>query len=489
MSITAVSILDFVGVFAAVVGLSVLLWTGRNKLQRDVRWLLFLLLMLMMFFQMSNLLEWSGVSRAFDPFEDFVEVLEPLVWSFLFYALLQGIARQDLQTSEEKRFRVEAKMLQAQKLESLGVLAGGIAHDFNNLLTAIVGNVSIALSDISSSGPLRGRLLRIEKASKKAAELTRELLAFSGKGTFVAQAINLNDLVEEIPHLLNMTTGKKASISFNLDQDLPLIEGDPSQMSQVVMNLMTNASESIGEKGGVISLSTGRTECNEQFLARTYVGLGLKSGRYVYFQVADTGCGMDQETLSKIFDPFFTTKVTGRGLGLAAVLGIVQSHQGTLSIKSEVGEGTTFTLYFPESEQQLKREEEKAVEQEQWGGKGTVLVVDDEEIVREICADMLERAGFQVLLAKDGEEGVQVYREEVEDIRLVILDITMPGQSCEETLAELCRIDKSVKVVLSSGFSAEDTASRFSEQGISGFLSKPYGEDELIEQLRIALDS
>ncbi len=260
--------------------------------------------------------------------------------------------------AEENRRKLEAQVQHAQKLESLGVLAGGIAHHFNNLLTGILGNAELALADTSLASPARDRIRDIETTARRAADLTEQMLAYSGRGRFVVGTVSLNETVEEMEYLFEVAVSKNAVLQYDLADDLPAIEADVSQIRQVLMNLVTNASEAIGDSSGVISVSTGAIECDRNYLAETYLDDELPEGAYVYLEVSDTGCGMDEETQSNLFDPFFTTKFTGRGLGLAALLGIVRGHRGAIKVCSEVGRGTTVKVLFPAADRPAEPQNE-----------------------------------------------------------------------------------------------------------------------------------
>ena len=360
--------------------------------------------------------------------------------------------------AEEKRLQMERQMQQTQKLESLGVLAGGIAHDFNNLLTIILGNASLALDEMPPASPARDSLKAIEATSLRAAELCRQMLAYSGKGRFVIENIRMNDLIGEMISLLKASISKKAILNLNLKEPLPPLRGDPSQIRQVLMNLVFNASEAIGEHGGVITISTGMMECSNEDISEIYLDDNLTEGLYVWLEVSDTGCGMDHETQRRIFEPFFTTKFTGRGLGLSAVLGIVRGHKGALKVYSEPGRGTTFKVLFPaaESDRPLVPQSSSNIQHSDWKGAGTVLLVDDEESVRNLGNRMLERLGFKVLIAVDGQQALETFRELHNEIVLVILDLTMPYMDGEETFRELRRIDQKVRVIMSSGYTESE---------------------------------
>ncbi|MFO8056759.1 MAG: PAS domain S-box protein [bacterium] len=394
-------------------------------------------------------------------------------------------ARLERDRQERQKRLLENQILNAQKLESLGVLAGGIAHDYNNLLMIILGNASLALKELPPESPARLSLEEIETASHRAAELTKQLLAYSGKGKFLIEPVNLNYLLEEMEHLLNHTISKKAVLKLRLSEKLPRIKADPDQVRQVVMNLVTNSSEALGEKSGIISVTTGVMQADQDYLSRAFLDEGLPSGYYIYLEVSDNGCGMDEETVSKIFDPFFTTKFTGRGLGLAAVLGIVRSHSGTLKVYSEPGRGTTIKVLFPVAEVD-DRVSGEPVKHE---GKAshTVLVADDEDSVRNICRLVLEKYNCRVLTACDGMEALNEYRENADDIDVVLLDLTMPHMGGDEAFRELRRINPAVKVILTSGYSEEETTSRFNGKGLAGFIQKPFEPADLYRKLEEVL--
>jgi len=389
--------------------------------------------------------------------------------------------------AEEERARIQEQMQQVQKLESLGVLAGGIAHDFNNLLAAILGNADLALNELSPTSRARSYLNDIVASSERAADLSRQMLAYSGRGRFVLEALSLNALVHEIGQLLKTIIGKKVSLQYDLMRDLPLVEGDATQIRQILMNLVTNASEAIGEDPGTISISTGLRTCNSEFLAATWLDENLPAGEYVYFEFADTGCGMNQADLERIFDPFFTTKFTGRGLGLAATLGIVRGHRGAVNVESTLGEGTRFTVFLPRSDSSEPpadmKESANSVKPQQY----TVLLVDDEPFVLKTASSILQKAGYTVLTAIDGRKALDVYNEHASSIGCVLLDLTMPEMDGEETFDELRQLGCEVPILLCSGFDSEETAERFGGKDVAGFLQKPYRMKELLGKLSAAL--
>ncbi len=386
----------------------------------------------------------------------------------------------------EKRL-LESQVLHAQKLESLGVLAGGIAHDFNNLLMSILGNADMALAALSDVSPAREHLEQIQLTSKRAADLTRQMLAYSGKGRFVVEALDLKAVVEEMIHLLQITISKKAVLKCSFAENVPPIEADGTQVRQVIMNLITNASEAVGDKSGIISLSTGVQMCDRQYLDLTPLGAELPEGEYAFVEVSDTGCGMSREVMGRIFEPFFTTKFTGRGLGMAAVLGIVRGHRGTIKVYSEVGKGTSFKVLFPALKRAAKPQPRVENIDQNWKGEGIVLLVDDEEMVLRTGRRMLERLGFQVLTARDGREALQIFRERADDIACTVMDLTMPHLNGEEAFREMRVLRSDARIILSSGYNEQEVVQRFVGKRLCGFLQKPYQLQALQEKLREVL--
>ncbi len=386
---------------------------------------------------------------------------------------------------ERQRLEMERHLLHTQKLESLGVLAGGIAHDFNNLLMAILGYADLSLLEVSPVSPVRSKLQEIIKASHRAADLCQQMLAYSGKGQFVIEHMYLNEVIQEMVHMLKTSISKNVLLNLNLDKMAPHIEGDPTQIRQVIMNLVINASEAIGEKSGVITVSTGARYCEDAYLQETFHVDSLPEGLYVSLEVSDTGCGMDRETQSRIFEPFFTTKFTGRGLGMSAVLGIMRGHKGALRVYSEPGKGTTFRLLFPASSETADRSSGDAEEAgSAWRGSGLVLLVDDEETVLGVGRSMLEIMGFSVITAWDGREAVTIYRERSKEIAFIVMDLTMPHMNGEEAFREMRRIDPDVKVFISSGYSEWEISARFAGKSLAGFIQKPYQMANLLEMLK-----
>jgi PAS domain S-box-containing protein len=394
----------------------------------------------------------------------------------------------ELKRRDRERQALEAKVQHAQKLESLGILAGGIAHDFNNMLVGILGNASLALMDIPEDSPLREIVSDIETTAIRAADLTTQMLAYSGKGRFLVHPVDLNALVREMAHLLQTVISKRATLRFNFASELPPVDADETQLRQIVMNLITNASDAIGADDGVITLRTGVRHATRGYLTSSYVDDELPAGPYAFIEVDDTGCGMDAETLSRIFDPFFSTKFTGRGLGLAATLGIVRGHRGTIKVASMQHSGTTFTVLLPCPDAQTGAAEAAiSPRRERFRGSGAVLVVDDDETVRSVTQHMLERSGFTVLTARDGSEGVAAFTAARDTIAVVLLDLTMPTLGGEEAFRLMRNVRPDVRVVLMSGYSSHELAARYGAEGLAGFIQKPFRLEELEACLTTAL--
>ncbi len=394
----------------------------------------------------------------------------------------------DRKRAEEEREELEEQVRHAQKLESLGVLAGGIAHDFNNLLTSIIGNTGLAMMNISSNSRAANNLNSIEKAALRAADLCRQLLAYSGKGIFVVEAININDLIDEMYNLLDVSISKKVKLKYNFHNPIPAFEADATQVRQIVMNLITNASEAIGDRPGIINIETGTKDCTKEYLRNSYFDDDLEEGKFIFFNVSDDGSGMNEETKSKIFDPFFTTKFTGRGLGLAAVIGIVRSHKGTIKIDSDEGKGTRFRILFPVSDIQYVAEKKPQEDYLLWQGSGTVLVVDDDEAIRVLGQATLEQVGMNVITANDGKEAIDVFKKHADDINLVLMDMTMPQLSGDEAFKQIQAYRPDIRVILSSGYSEREATQKFNYSGLSAFLQKPYKPSDLIIKVKNILD-
>jgi CheY-like chemotaxis protein len=313
------------------------------------------------------------------------------------------------------------------------------------------------------------------------------MLAYAGKGTFALQVLSLSSLIEDMARLLKVSISKKSILNLNLQKNLPPIEADPVQIRQIVMNLIINASEAIGEQSGVITVSTGSMKCDPEQPCEDYMGSEVPDGSFVYLEVSDTGCGMDRETQQRIFEPFFTTKFTGRGLGLSAVLGIIRAHKGACRLYSEPGTGTTFKALFPASLAGDETAQERSANGQQSGKEsGTILLVDDENLVLSACKALLEALGYSVLTATNGHDAISIYRELGADIDLVILDMTMPQMDGAEAFHELRRHDPEARIVIASGYTEQDVATRFAGKGLAGFIHKPYSIGQLRDALRKA---
>ncbi len=389
---------------------------------------------------------------------------------------------------EAERLEMERRLQHTQRLESLGVLAGGIAHDFNNILMVILGNAELALREMGSLSPARESVSEISAASRQAAELCKQMLAYAGRASFSREPLDLAALIKETAHLIKVSISRGVVLKYELEPGL--VEGDPAQLRQVVMNLVINSSEAIGERSGVVTIATGKVFLDEKEIRRRDPAGSLAAGEYVFLRVADNGRGMDEATRRRVFEPFFSTKFTGRGLGLAAVLGIVQGHGGTISVESEPELGTTFRVLFPALEKTEETRPAKGANDRfvPWAGSGTVLVAEDEERVRTLAGRILEEMGFSVLATADGREAVEVYREHGKGIDLVVLDLTMPHLDGAGALEEILKIDPEARVILASGFSEEELARRFRGRNLAGILQKPYSLETFTDAVRRALE-
>jgi two-component system cell cycle sensor histidine kinase/response regulator CckA len=391
-----------------------------------------------------------------------------------------GILGVSIDTTERKA--AEEALRRAAKEESLTVLAGGVAHDFNNLLAAILGHASLALKQLPPSSPARRHVEKAASAVERAADLTRQMLAYSGRGHFVVRPTDLNALVRENLPLLEVGVPKRVRLEADLSTDLPLVDADVGQLQQVLMNLVINAAEAIGERGGTVTVRTGgRQVADSDHALWGASGQPLAAGRYVALEVRDDGPGMDPDTVDRIFEPFFTTKFTGRGLGLAAVLGVVRGHRGALSVESAPGRGTVFRILLAPSARPTAVEAPKAAEPSRGGL--TLLLIDDEEVVREMVGEVLEHEGVSVLSAEDGATGLRLFRDEHERIDAVLLDLSMPGLSGEETFRRLRAIDAGVPVILSSGYDRDEARDRFGAGSPAGFIQKPYRPEQLMAEI------
>ncbi len=384
--------------------------------------------------------------------------------------------------AEQERQKLDAQLQHSQKLESLGVLAGGIAHDFNNILMTIIANADLALLDLPSDDQSSTLVQEILTAGQHAAALTNQMLAYSGRGRFYVEILDVNTIIRDMSSLLESSATKRLGLRFDLGNDLPTIEADAAQLRQIVLNLVTNAAEAMADEGDEVIIRTCAREYDSQWSEVDATSPLRRGDTCVVLEVSDSGCGMDDETVARIFEPFFTTKFTGRGLGLAAVQGIVRGHGGAISVQSEPGRGTTFTVLFPASVDGRMSRPSRGGRDGHLAG-GTILLVDDDSGVRGVTLRLLERLGYCVLAAKDGPEALEVFERHQEEITCVLLDLTMPRMDGEATFAALRKIRSDAAVVLSSGYSEVELEERFGDTGIAGFIQKPYD----LESLRMKL--
>ena len=392
---------------------------------------------------------------------------------------------------QEDRLNMERQMLQTQKLESLGVMAGGVAHDFNNLLQAILGNMELAAMKLPDNSVSQKYLANAMISGKHASQLTNLMLTYLGKGLVAKKALNLNELVNENAEILRTAATASVSMKLNLFPELPTIMADEAHIQQVIMNLIINASESIEQLPGFVTVTTGTQRCDQACLAASLLEEKPESGRFVFLEVSDNGCGMSEETIKCLFDPFFTTKFTGRGLGMSAVLGIMRTHCGALFVKSEPGKGTTFRALFPVSESasitpsqepvlplpEVRTHSEKPL-------LGVALVVDDERPVLRVCAKMVQLCGFKVITACDGIDAIAKFREHADEITVVLMDLTMPNMDGIMAMSEIYLIRPDIKIILSSGYNEDELSERAIRQAPSGFIRKPYNLKVLQAELQ-----
>jgi PAS domain S-box-containing protein len=400
-------------------------------------------------------------------------------------AYLSGSARDVTQIArlEESLRILERKFQDGQKMAGLGLLASGIAHDFNNLMTVVLGNAELALFDCGGSDG--GVLDEIKKTSLRAAELAHQMLVYTGKASLTVSSIDLSSVVKEMGSLLDVSISKKVTIQYCLADNIPFIRGDVSQIRQVAMNLITNASEAMGDRPGVIAISIHEAELRAGELEHTIPAGGLPPGRYVRLEVSDTGDGMNEETLQRIFDPLFTTKVTGRGLGLASLLNVVQRHNGAVEVKSEPGHGAIFRVYFPvEAQDDAPSGEAMPPADGEWRGYGTALVADDEEAIRDITSALLQRFGFRVITAADGFETVDLYTGHAGEITLLLMDLNMPRLNGLEAALRIRHINPKIPLLFMSGYPREQVMERFGQQPHTDFIHKPFQSSELLSAIR-----
>jgi two-component system, cell cycle sensor histidine kinase and response regulator CckA len=385
-------------------------------------------------------------------------------------------------TDITERRRSEEHLLQSAKLESLGVLAGGIAHDFNNILTGILGNASLVLEALPAGDVNRTLLTEVVTAGERAADLTRQMLAFADKGQFVLEPVHFSRAIQEISELLAATLPKPAKLILHLAESLPAVHADPRQIQQLIFNLVINAGEAIGDRPGTVTIETGVRDLPQGGPAEPPFGR-LAPGRYVFAAVQDTGAGMDAATRTRIFDPFYSTKFTGRGLGLAAALGIARSHHGMIRVQSEPGRGSRFELLAPAAVTQAIPMPAATGPAELVVAR-TILVVDDEDVVRRTTQSVLERSGYRVLLAENGQEAVETFRSQTDEISLVLLDLTMPIMGGEEAARFMHAIRHDVPILVSSGYNETEVARRFAGSRVAGYVRKPYTAAALLDRIK-----
>jgi signal transduction histidine kinase len=401
--------------------------------------------------------------------------------------------RRELRESVVRRERraLEEQLRRAQKLESLGLLAGGVAHDFNNLLTGIMGNASLVMETAYLEAGVRGMLQDIIRASERAADLTRQLLAYAGKGRFVVERVDASAVVRDISELIRASVPRTVDLSLELHPDLPPLEGDPTQIQQLAMNLILNAVEATGERPGRVRVSTGIHDIGPSETVTQFRPDPLPPGRYVKIQVSDNGCGMTEAVKGQIFDPFFTTKFTGRGLGLSAALGIVRGHRGGIAVESAEGAGSTFNVLMPAvafltAPKDAGRGASAAVAVET--GAGVILIVDDEDLVRRAARATLEHFGYTVFEAADGRDGADLFSRLHDRISAVLLDLTMPRMDGHAVWQYIRGIRPDMTVVISSGFEESDAMRQFTEDPGLLFLKKPFTAAALGRKIGAALE-
>jgi len=386
-----------------------------------------------------------------------------------------------------QRKKLEQNLRQVQRLESLGVLAGGIAHDFNNLLTSVMGNAGLASCEIDPASPVTQRLKEIVLASERMADLTRQMLAYAGKGKFLLEQLDCSEKVAEISGLVRASVPKNVELQLQLEPNLPFIQADPGQLHQLIINLITNAAEAIGEGNGTVAVRTKLVRVDEEYLRTAPLVLDRTApGDYVRVEVEDNGCGMADDMKARIFDPFFSTKVNGRGLGLSAALGIVRGHGGTLELRSAPGAGSRFRVLLPVAKDQATRSI-PATGSGDLSGRGRILVVDDDEAIRNVVRAGLERYGYKVVAAEDGKEALRLIGLYSGEIALVLLDMTMPVMGGAETLEKLKYLAPGLPVLASSGYSEMEAMRHFGQDGVAGFIQKPYTPAVLARAVKAVL--
>lgn len=433
-------------------------------------------------------------NRKLQGYIGFDSVTREMSWSDEIEPLLRMIGEillsaRDRRCAEQQRQLLELQVHQARKLESLGVMAGGIAHDFNNLLTGIMGNAELAQLDAAPGSDSVRYLDGVVQSARRAAELCRQMLAYAGRGKFITQPVDLNELIYETAPLLRTSMSPGADLTLDLADHLPVVNGDASQFRQLLVNLVTNASESLEGKRGTIGLRTGHRRCVDAFLQSMYLAEPLAEGDYVFLEIRDSGSGMPPHVVDKIFEPFFTTRFAGRGLGLPAVLGIVRGHKGALRIESEVGSGTSIQIFLPTEITPKDNWFAAGAARGDWHGKGTVLLADDEELVLSVGSMMLRHVGLDVVTANDGDSAIERATEYAHALQCVVLDFEMPGTDIRATCARIRALLPDVPLVIASGHATDEVARNFEPSEIAAFLPKPFELSTLQSVLKEVLSS
>lgn len=390
-----------------------------------------------------------------------------------------------LRKSEQKRLEMEREVRYAQRLESLGVMAAGIAHDFNNILMVIMGNADLIQSDMPPSHPNYDKTLDIIAASKRAAEICRQMLAYAGEQHLVIKEVDITEEIRKASKMLEVSIAKNAVLKYQLADNIPPVSADTMQLRQVILNLVINASEAVERDSGYITLATGTMHCSSLELRKTYFNNDLIEGDYAYIKVSDNGVGMDERTKTHVFDPFYTTKFPGRGLGMSTVLGVVRAHQGTIKIESQEGEGSTITVLLPLAEKGADESEPSAPRKyENLTLDGNVLLVDDEEGVLQVAKSMLESFGLSVMTARNGREAINIFMLHRENIGCIIMDLAMPHMNGELAAARIRDIDKDIPIIIASGYDRNKVSKTFEYVDISGFIGKPFQRGALHRELK-----
>ncbi|MFP8874625.1 MAG: ATP-binding protein, partial [Myxococcota bacterium] len=397
-----------------------------------------------------------------------------------------GAARDisERRAAEEEHRRLEDHLRDVQRLESLGVLAERIAHDFNNQLTVILGNSSLALSEVGQDTPLQERLQRIRAAARHSASLTEQMLTYAGKASAALRTIHLPHLMEGMQELIEASIARHCDLDLSSSEALPLIEGDEGQLRQVAVNLVTNASESLNRRPGTVRIRTGLIDADAAYLRDTFGPSDLPEGEYVYLEVQDNGTGIPAGDRGRIFEPFYTTRFSGRGLGLAAVLGIVSGHRGVVKLQSEEGRGTTIRVLFPTIKLLEATRAKKSTGRD---SRSCILVIDDDEAVQELLKEIFQRSGYRIIPVDDESQALKILGEMPGEIGVVLLDADTPGSQPARTLERIRECDADLPVVISTGFAHEHAFAQLGELNIAGIVSMPFDEAKLIEVVEAAL--